>query len=197
MKRRNLLGVLLLMSLLVITCDQLPRPAGPDTPATAVALTMEAQAGLPSAVPPSPTETAPSLPTLLPSTDTPIPDQFAPSPLPAANTGIILKEGECYDLDTGDAPYVLDADCDVLMVPIQILRPQNGAMLCGHATFDPPSLAQCQTAAYDAGDLAPNTDLYICFRSNEGRYGFLVQRHDGAPFAVASTRLVLDWWVYR
>ncbi|MGD8814746.1 MAG: hypothetical protein PVI78_09765 [Anaerolineales bacterium] len=140
-----------------------------------------------------PTHTVAALP---PPTDTSIPDIIAPDPLPISHTGIILDDGECYDLDNGHAPHVLDADCDILLVHPQILRPQNGAQLCGHATLTAPSLADCEAAAYDAGDLAPNTDLYICFLSDEGHYGFLVQRHDGAPFETASHRLVFDWWVY-
>jgi hypothetical protein len=144
-------------------------------------------------VPPPPTNTVPALP---PPTDTPIPDVNAPDPLPMTHPGIILDDGECYDLDNGHAPHMLDADCDILLVYPQILRPQNGAQLCGHATLTPPSRGDCEAAAFDSGDLAPNTDLYICFLSDEGHYGFIVQRPDGAPFETSSHRLVLDWWVY-
>lgn len=140
-----------------------------------------------------PTDPLPPPPT---PTDTAVPDIFAPDPLPMTNTGIILNDGECYDLDNGHAPYTLDDDCDILLVYPQILRPQNGAQLCGHATLTPPSSNDCASAAFDPGDLAPNTDLYICFLSDEGNHGFIVQRHDGAPFDTASHRLVFDWWVY-
>lgn len=135
---------------------------------------------------------------LLPPTDTPIPlDPTAPSPLPMTHTGIILNDGECYDLDDGNAPYVLDADCDILKVPPQILRPQNGALLSGYADLTPPSLSDCMGKDFDAGDLSPNTDLYICFLSDEGHYGFFVQRSDGAPFEISAHRVIFDWWVYE
>jgi hypothetical protein len=142
-------------------------------------------------VPPTDTSMAPA------PTDTTPPDATAPSPLPVSNTGIILNEGECYDLDNGSAPYVLDGDCDILLVSILTLQPQNGAQLSGYADLSAPSLATCMGKAFDAGDLAPNTDLYICFLSDEGHYGFIVQRPDGAPFDVSSHRLVFDWWLYE
>jgi len=151
-------------------------------------------------VPPTDTPMpAPPTNTNIPPTasNTPIPpDATAPSPLPASHTGIILNDGECYDLDDGNAPYVLDADCDILLVYPLILRPQNGAQLSGYADLTPPSLGTCMGKAFDAGDLAPNTDLYICFHTDEGNYGFIVQRPDGAPFEVSSHRLVFDWWLY-
>jgi hypothetical protein len=156
--------------------------------------------GIPSTPEPPTATTAPPTDTPLPvptPTDTPIPDPTAPSPLPMTHTGIILNDDECFDLDDGASPYVLDADCDILLVYPQILRPQNGAQLSGQATFEAPSRGDCAAAVFDPGDLAPNTDLYICFLSDEGHYGFIVQRPDGAPFDIASHRLVFDWWVYE
>jgi hypothetical protein len=157
-------------------------------------LTLACGTATPTPAPlPPPSDTPAPVPT---PTDTPIPDATAPSPLPMTHTGIILNDGECYDLDDGNAPYVLDADCDILKVYPQILRPQNGALLSGYADLTPPSLSDCMGKVFDAGDLAPNTDLYICFLSDEGHYGFIVQRPDGAPFEISSHRLILDWWVY-
>ena len=177
MHTKSILSALLALLLLTLACGTVtptPEPAAPptDTPAP----------------PATPTDTP---------TDTPIPDATAPSPLPMTNTGIILNDDECYDLYNGDAPYLPDADCDILLVYPLILRPQNGALLSGHADLAAPSRADCMAKVFDAGDLAPNTDLYICFQSDEGNYGFIVQRPDGAPFDVSSHRLVFDWRVYE
>jgi hypothetical protein len=161
-----------------------------------VLITLSCGPGTPT---PSPDPPAPPTDTTIPPTPTatPIPpDVTPPSPLPASHTGIILNDDECYDLDSGDAPYVRDDDCDILLVYPQILRPQNGAQLSGYADATPPSLSTCNAKVYDPGDLGPNTDRYICFFTNEGNYGFIVQRADGAPFDVASHRLVFDWWLY-
>ena len=196
MKSTSTLAAALSLLLLALACA----PATPtatvpveDLVGTAVAQTQTAEAAE-TAPPVETTEPPPPLPT---ATDTPVPDVTAPSPLSAMYTGIVIADGECYDLDDGNAPYVLDGDCDILLVYPQILRTQNGALLSGHATLDAPSRNDCSAAVFDGGDLAPNTDLYICFKSDEGHYGFIVQRHDGAPFDVASHRLVIDWWVYE
>ena len=193
MKRTSMLNAILTAFLLTLACTiTIPSPTdSTESPVPPTDTLAPAPADTEPPVPP--TNTVPALP---PPTDTSVPDVNAPDPLPISHTGIILDDGECYDLDNGHAPHVLDADCDILLVYPQILRPQNGAQLCGHATLTAPSLADCEAAAYDPGDLAPNTDLYICFLSDEGHYGFLVQRHDGAPFETASHRLVFDWWVY-
>lgn len=166
-------------------------PPDPGAVATAVAATIAAGAA-PATEPP---------PTVAPPTAAPSPsetpgDLFAPDPLPAMQTGIILLHGECYDLDNGNAPYLLDADCDMLFVPPYIIQMQNGARISGYASMSAPSKNGCIAARYEPGDLSPNTDLYMCFQTNEGHYGFVVQRADGAPFETASQRLIFDWWVY-
>jgi len=185
---------ILALVLLILACGpatSTPEPRIPptDTPEPLVPPTDTPEPLIPPTDTPEP---------LMPPTDTPIPpDPTAPSPLPMTHTGIILNDGECYDLDNGDVPFVLDADCDILKVPPQILRPQNGALLSGHADLTPPSLSDCMGKAFDAGDLSPNTDLYICFLSDEGHYGFFVQRPDGAPFEISAHRVIFDWWVYE
>ncbi len=127
-------------------------------------------------------------------TPQPVMEEEAPSPLPMTNTGLILREGECFDLDDGSvgAP---DGECDLLLVPVLILRPVNGARLSGSATAAAPTRSQCASAALDAADLAPNTDRYLCVQTSEGRPAFVVQRADapGAPL----NRLILDYWTYR
>jgi hypothetical protein len=78
-----------------------------------VLITLSCGPGTPT---PSPDPPAPPTDTTIPPTPTatPIPpDVTPPSPLPASHTGIILNDDECYDLDSGDAPYVRDDDCDI------------------------------------------------------------------------------------
>jgi hypothetical protein len=183
---------ILAMIVITLACAPATPTPSPDPPAPPTDTTMPAPP-TDTTMPAPPTDT----PMPAPPTDTPVSlDVTPPSPLPASHTGIILNDDECYDLDTGDAPYVRDDDCDILLVYPQILRPQNGAQLSGYAEMTPPSSGTCNAKAFDPGDLAPNTDLYICFFTNEGNYGFIVQRPDGAPFDVASHRLVFDWWLY-
>ena len=71
------------------------------------------------------------------ATWTATPEETAPDPLPVQNTGITLQNGECYDLDTGDVPFAVDADCDILSTVNQELLPQNGALLSGYADMNP------------------------------------------------------------
>ncbi len=127
-------------------------------------------------------------------TPVPVVEEEAPSPLPMMNTGLILREGECFDLDDGSvgAP---DGECDLLLVPVLIFRPVNGARISGSATAAAPTRSQCASASLDAADVAPNTDRYLCLQTSEGTYGFVVQRADapGAPL----NRLILDYWLFR
>ena len=151
---------------------------------------------------PPPTATTPSLPppttapsptaTILP---TAAPQEIAPEPLPASNTGIVLYPNDCFDLDTGGVSAALTPGCDLLVPAPMLLRPQNGAQISGYVTFEVPTRSQCLAARYEPGDLSPNSDLYMCFRTNAGRYGFIVQRMDapGAP----PGRMIVDYWVFR
>lgn len=127
-------------------------------------------------------------------TPEPVAEEEAPSPLPMMNTGLILREGECFDLDDGSvgAP---DGECDLLLVPVLIFRPVNGARISGSATATAPSRSQCASSVLSGADVAPNTDRYLCVQSSEGSFGFVVQRADapGAPL----NRLILDYWIFR
>ena len=131
------------------------------------------------------------------TTWTATPEETAPDPLPVQNTGITLQNGECYDLDTGDAPYVMDADCDILSTVNQELLPQNGALLSGYADMNPPTRSECMLKEYASDHLVAQSDLYLCFVTSEGDYGFLVGRQDSAPFEIYSTRLIFDYWVFH
>jgi hypothetical protein len=76
----------------------------------------------------SPTPAAPSVTPAATLTAQPsATDVFAPSPLPAFNTGIIFKEGECWDLDSGGMVDPSDPRCDVRHDAILILQPITGA----------------------------------------------------------------------
>jgi hypothetical protein len=121
-------------------------------------------------------------------------DATAPSPLPFGYTGLIFNEGDCWDMDTG--AMVADASCDFRLDQVLIMTPQNGALISGSGLPAAPSLAACMADPGLLPDrLAPNTDIYLCTRTNQGVYGFVVERHDapGAP----STRLILDYWLYK
>lgn len=107
-------------------------------------------------------------------TDTAIPPsptlaEFAPNPLPAAYTGVVLHMGECFNFDNGQAVASPDAQCDIWLIEPGYLHQQNGAHVSGYVTLEPPSRTYCTSAKYESGDLAIQTDMYYCFLTNEGR----------------------------
>ncbi len=176
------------------TATATPEPNVDDIVAqTMAAYTLEAaltQIALPSntPIPPSPTSTEPP-----PVTATP--QEVAPDPLPATNTGIILNNGECFNFDTGQVLVSPDAQCDVWLVQSALFRQVNGVKISGYVTMTVPTRSMCAAARYETGDLAVQTDLYYCFISNEGNIGFIVARdyRGGIP----STGIVFDYWVFR
>jgi hypothetical protein len=130
----------------------------------------------------------------LPPTETQEPPvESAPDPLPAFNTGFMLNNGECLNFDNGQvgAP---DADCDIWLVEPALFRQMNGAQLSGYVTMTAPTRTHCKEARYEPDDLAIQTDLYMCFITNEGKVGFIVARSylGGIP----STGIVVDYWVF-
>ena len=161
--------------------------AGTQAAQTLAAYTQLAQTPItqPSDVPPQATDT-PSPP--------PTPQENAPNPLPAMNTGIILDNGSCFNFDNGQVSAP-DAQCDAWLMDNGLLRQMNGAKISGYVTFEPPTRSDCASARYDPNDLAMQTDLYMCITSNEGLYGFMVVREyrGGVP----STGIVFDYWVFR
>ncbi len=115
-------------------------------------------------------------------------DVFAPDPLGPAWSSMWFASGACYDLD------VLFTDsgaaCDVYLDSAGTLRPRNGGLFSGYATLTPPSLNQCKAAQLSADPIAPNSDLYMCFKTNLGKYGFFVARQ------IDASGIVFDAYVF-
>ena len=141
----------------------------------------------------SPTQT----PTLQPPPlATATPQEVAPNPLPVSNTGIILNIGECFNFDSGQVIAAPDAQCEVwLNTGNMVFQQMNGSQLSGYVTMDPPTRSHCVAGRYEPGDLAVQTDLFMCFITNETQVGFIVVREyrGSAPF----TGIVFDYWVFR
>lgn len=200
---RKILAFLVALELTVLACGTTPALTANSTPEptldmdlaiaqtlTAMAPTIDSNAVL--------TQAAATVETVLtqnaPAVSTPLPVEAAPDPLPASTTGVILNNGECFDFDTGQVT-VLDAQCDVWLVESALFRQVNGAQLSGYATFLPPTRSQCLGGRYEPGDLAIQTDLYLCLITNQGFPGFVVARsyRGGVP----ATGIVFDYWVWR
>ncbi len=125
-------------------------------------------------------------------TVTPAPDyRFPPDVLPAANTGYIFKAGECWDLD--NMQPVIDTLCDLAIDRNGILTPRNQALISGVGRLDAPYLEQCQSDAVEQDPAAPLTDMYLCFQTNKGMYGFLVLREDSM---LKAQQMVFDVWLF-
>lgn len=124
----------------------------------------------------------------------PTPAEFAPNPLPAAYTGVVLHMGECFNFDNGQTVASPDAQCDIWLIDPGYLHQQNGAHVSGYVTLEPPSRTYCAGVKYESGDLAIQTDMYYCFITNEGRVGFIVPRQylSIAPL----TGFVFDYWIF-
>ncbi|MDP2975655.1 MAG: hypothetical protein Q8N45_05515 [Anaerolineales bacterium] len=192
------LNIAALFALLTAGCiPQTPAPPTADVDSivaqTLAAHTVEAaltQAVQPSTDTPLPTDAPPPPP----NTPTATPEETAPNPLPMTHTGIILNNGECFNFDNG-AVSAPDAQCDVWLYQSAMFRQMNGAQISGYVTMEPPTRGHCAAGRYEPGDLAVQTDLYMCFISNEGNIGFIVARNDlgGVPF----TGIVFDYWVFH
>ena len=171
--------------------------SGTQAAQTLAAYTQLAQTPLPSpseTPPPPPQATETPVPPPPTNTLPPPPQENAPDPLPAMNTGIILDNGQCFNFDNGQITTP-DAQCDVWLMDNGAFRQLNGAQISGYVTFDPPTRSHCASARYEPGDLAVQTDLYMCVTTNEGQYGFIVVRdyRGGIP----ATGIVFDYWVFR
>ena len=149
-----------------------------------------------AAVPPETPSATPSLtPSPMAITPTSAPEEVAPNPLPVAYTGVILNNGECFNFDDG-AVSVPDQRCDVWLQQSGLFRQMNGAQLSGYnVSYNPPTRSRCVSAKFDPTDLAIQTDLYMCFHSDEGQVGFIVAREylGNAPY----TGIVFDYWIFR
>ncbi len=194
MKKRY--AILVILTLLALACGLTPSPTPTPTPDVdlAVAQTLTAMVPTldPNAVLTQAAATVEAISTQNAPTSTPA--ETAPDPLPAATTGVILNNGECFDFDNGQIT-ALNADCDLWLADSALLRPVNGAQLSGYVTMTPPTRSQCLSGRYEPGDLAVQTDLYMCLITNQGQPGFVVARSylGGIPF----TGIVFDYWVWR
>lgn len=103
-----------------------------------------------------------------------LPDVYAPNPLGPLFSSMYISTGMCYDMDV--LFHTTDASCDVYLDSNSVLNPRNGGLFSGYATLMPPSLNQCKAAQLSADPIAPNSDLYMCFKTNLGKYGFFVAR---------------------
>lgn len=103
-------------------------------------------------------------------------DVYAPNPLGPAWSAMAFSKNTCYDLDV--LFTASDATVDVCLDGNVVLMPRNGATFSGYAELSPPSLNTCKTKTLTADPIAPNSDLYMCFLTNLGKYGFFVMRDD-------------------
>jgi hypothetical protein len=179
---RLLLAVLVLAALACGISTPAAPAADPHAFNTRVALTANAQptqlaaADPPPSATPIPPPTDPASPTAVPT------DVYAPDPLGPLFSSLWFANGACYDMDLLFTAN--DSTCDIQSDQYGTLHPQNGALFSGYASMTPPSLNQCKAAVMDANPLAMNSDLYLCFKTNLGRYGFWVARQmDSSGFA--------------
>lgn len=115
-------------------------------------------------------------------------DVFAPNPLGPLFSSMYISAGMCYDMDI--LFHTTDASCDVYLDSGGLLTPRNGGLFSGYATLTPPSLNACKSAILSADPIAPNTDLYMCFKTNLGKYGFFVARQ------IETAGIVFDAYVF-
>jgi hypothetical protein len=186
--RQKLILTFSILLILALACETTPQP-GPtpdlDAMATSVEQTIEAQLTQNA---PLPSDT----PELLP-TDTPDPDSiYAPDPLPANFTGLIIEEGDCYDFDTYQPVGTGDATRDICMHTYALLEPENGGLISGIAPMDPPSKGYCISPDLLPDPVAVQTDLYLCIQTNTGTYGFFVARE----YQMELNRVIFDLYLF-
>jgi len=214
MKKNHQITFLVAIVLIItLGCNISGTPQGDDQSAfsTAVAQTSQAQfiqmtmqAGTspaaptaiqptvpqPTAIPPTAIPPTVPAPTAVPPTAPP-PDVFAPDPLGPAWSGMAFNSGTCYDLDV--LFTAADATVDVCLDNNVLMTPMNGSTFSGYADLSPPSLNTCRAKAFSADPIAPNSDLYMCFQTNAGSYGFFVMRDDQM---LSSGYIVFDAYLF-
>lgn len=137
-------------------------------------------------------EPTPTLePTAEPTTD---PNNlYAPNPLGPGYTGFIFYYNACFDLDSFQPVDVSNPECDFQMDQYGTLMPLNGALINGaNVSFNPPSKGECMTSDLKPDLLAPQTDLYLCFLTTQGSYGFFV----GRDLQFTQERLIFDAYIF-
>ncbi|MBI3161897.1 MAG: hypothetical protein HYZ23_05280 [Chloroflexi bacterium] len=133
--------------------------------------------GQPPAIPTQPTVATP-----------PGSDVFPPDPLGPAWTGFWIDNGACYDLDL--MITATDATCDLRLDANNIFTPQNGALFEAAPYQYAPSLNTCKTAALTSASMDAPQITYACFKTNAGKYGFLIPRE------VQANGVVFDAYLY-
>jgi len=162
---------------------------------TAVAQTLQiSQLETAAAVGNQPTEQPEATGFLLPTDTAAPPAETAPDPLPASNTGVILNNGECFNFDDGQVTAP-DTECDVWLVEPALFRQMNDAQVSGYVTLTAPTRTYCLEGRYEPGDLALQTDLFMCFITNEGQAGFVVVR--SYLGAIPFSGVTFDYWVFE
>ena len=119
----------------------------------------------------------------------------------ADGQGVTLAPGTCFDLDLG-YPAVDDSACDFSVSESQ--DPEMVQISSSQAAFDfdtlfssPPRLGQCKTARLSGGRRVLDLqDWYICYRTTEGRYGWLKIR-DLSSDSLTNDLLLFDWKTYQ
>lgn len=108
--------------------------------------------------------------------------------------GIIMSNGECFDLDSRQMAAAPDAACDLWLVAPTLFRQMNGAKLSAYVTLAPPTRSQCANSRYEPGDVALQTDLFFCFISNKGRVGYVLVHYLGD---VPNPGIVFDYLLFE
>lgn len=133
-------------------------------------------------------------------------DETFPAPdddgIYARNTGETVALPACFDFDDGATVVPPDAACDFSMLPgpdsgtVEIY-PQAGAQLAYGGVFPQvPTLAQCAASNAFSGEreiVAPMAAMYVCYRTGEGRTGYL--HFTDADLEQAGT-LAFDWLTF-
>lgn len=117
----------------------------------------------------------------------------------AQKVGETVMLPACFDFDNGASVVPPDTACDFSMLPgpdsgtIEVY-PQAGAQLAYVGVFpETPTLAQCSASTAFSGEreiVAPMAAMYVCYRTGEGRTGYL---HFTAADLEQAGALTLDW----
>ena len=111
-------------------------------------------------------------------------DVFAPNPLGPLWSSLWFRQGECFDMDE-TFPAATPAACDLKLDAANTFIPQNGALFDAAPLQYVPSLNVCKAATLAAASFDANFVTYVCFKTNAGKYGFLIPREvraDGVVF---------------
>ena len=192
--------IIIIASLTLGACGLLSGPATPtqevDVLATMVAQTLTAQA--PEAQPEEPTQTPPEAtqPPVETMTEMPTLESTEPEDLHSEGEGFTIREPDCFELDEGVFSASGDPRCDFtvrkgpdgdynLTVFIPLIPARFGF---GGVFPQEPDREKCasSTSLSNATEtIAPLGSLYVCFQTNEGRYGYLYfteVSNDGVTF---------------